>query len=166
MYSVYPLTSTMWQLPLTLWVSQWVREQASHVTNVEDWDSYNWKSNSSALDLVPGILPLCLLDKMSSKKIFLSNGVVEKFIFISSLIGKNIFLNLQFLDLIFTMGPFGNDEIEKSLLHISKPLMMVSLGHSWGERWTVLWGRDGAVWRTVASDFVRGQMSQKSSFVR
>ena len=57
---------------------------------------------------MPGILPLCLLDKMSSKKIFLSNGVVEKFIFISSLIGKNIFLNLQFLDLIFTMGPFGS----------------------------------------------------------
>ena len=59
-----------------------------------------------------------------------------------------------------------SDEREKSLLHISKPLMMVSLGHSWGERWTVLWGRDGAVWRTVASDFVRGQMSQKSSLVR
>ena len=108
MYSLYPPTSTVWQLPLTLWLSQWGREQASHVTNEEDWDSYNWESNSSALDLVPEIFPFCHLDKISSKKISLSNGVVEKIIFVSSLIGENIFLNLQFLDRTRAMGPFGS----------------------------------------------------------
>ena len=57
---------------------------------------------------MPEIFPFCHLDKISSKKISLSNGVVEKIIFVSSLIGENIFLNLQFLDRTRAMGPFGS----------------------------------------------------------
>lgn len=58
-----------------------------------------------------------------------------------------------------------SDERGKNPPHISKPLMVVSVGHSWGERWTILQGRDAAV-KSMKNCRFRFCGSQKSSFVR